>query len=236
MKIKKYLPNIILILGLIIIYFSGVLDYLSYDVLKQNRKALIAYVHQYFIFSSIAFIFLYIAIVALSVPGASFLTIIGGFLFPQPLSTLYVVTGATIGASILFVAAKTALHDFFERKIKKYLKKLEKGFLENAASYLLFLRFVPLFPFWLVNLAPAFFHVPLRTFVCTTFIGIIPGSFVYAQAGAGLGAIFDNDQEFSLATVLNWQMRVALICLAIFSLIPIVIKKMRNKNNHSSKL
>ena len=85
---------------------------------------------------------------------------------------------------------------------------MEKGFQENAANYLLFLRLVPLFPFWLVNLAPAFFGIKLKTFLWTTFIGIIPGSFVYAQAGVGLGAIFDTDKPFSIDTIFNWQMKI----------------------------
>jgi uncharacterized membrane protein YdjX (TVP38/TMEM64 family) len=94
-------------------------------------------------------------------------------------------------------------------------------------SYLLFLRLVPLFPFWLVNLAPAFLGIPLRTFVWTTFIGIIPGAFVFAQAGAGLGAILDSNQGLSINGIFNWQVKIALIALGIFALIPILVKKIR---------
>lgn len=231
MKLKKYIPIVILILGFIAVYFSGLLDYLSFETLKMHRKSLIDFVNNHYLLSSLSYILLYILAIAFSIPGGVFLTILGGFLFPQPLSTIYVVFSATIGATLLFLAAKTAFRDFFQKRVKGFLKKMEKGFQENSASYLLFLRFVPLFPFWLVNLAPAFFGVTLRTFIWTTFVGIIPGSFVYAQAGAGLGAIFDTDNTFSLNAILNWKMKIALVCLAIFSLVPIIIKKIRKKRD-----
>jgi uncharacterized membrane protein YdjX (TVP38/TMEM64 family) len=138
-----------------------------------------------------------------------------------------VLIGATIGATLLFLAARTALGESLRKKAGPLLTKMEKGFKENAVSYLLFLRFVPLFPFWLVNLAPAFFNVPLRTFVWTTAVGILPGAFVFTQAGAGLNAIFENEGVFSVHTILNTQLKIALVCLGIFALIPVAIKKYR---------
>lgn len=232
MKAKKYIPILILVLGFLIVYFSGLLDYLSFETLKMHRKSIVSFVSERYFLSSLGFIFLYILAIAFSIPGGVFLTILGGFLFPQPLSTIYVVFSATIGATLLFLAAKTAFRDFFEKKVSKgFLKKMEKGFQENGSSYLLFLRFIPLFPFWLVNLAPAFFGASLWTFVWTTFVGIIPGSFVYAQTGAGLGAILDTDKPFSLDAIFNWKMRIALICLALLSLTPIIVKKMKKKHD-----
>lgn len=228
---KKYIPIIVILILFLIVYFSGILDFLSFDTLKVYRQRLLAFVDQYFIFSALIYIFVYILVVTTSIPAASFFTVLGGFLFPQPLSTLFVVISATTGATLLFLAAKTAFRDFFKEKIKGFVKKMEKGVQENPASYMLFLRFVPIFPFWLVNLAPAFLGIPLWTYIWTTFIGIIPGSFVYTQAGAGLGAIFDTNQSFSLNAVFNWQMRIALICLAIFSLMPVAIKKIRKKKS-----
>lgn len=231
MKLKKYIPITIILIGFTIIYFSEILDYLSYENLKEHRKTLVNFVDEHFFIAAALYIFIYILGVTFSIPAGSFFTILGGFLFPQPLSTLFVVLGATTGAIFLFLAAKTAFRDFFKEKTQKYLKKIEKGIQENPASYMLFLRFVPLFPFWLVNLAPAFLGVRLWTYIWTTFVGIIPGSFVFVQAGAGLGAILDADQPFSISTVFNWQMRVALICLGLFSLLPIIIKKIRKKNS-----
>lgn len=226
-KIKKWIPLLVIITLMIIAYFSGVLKYFSFEKLQMHRQALIALVSAHWLLAPLLFILLYIVVAALSLPVGVFLSLIGGFLFPQPFSTLYIVVGATIGASLIFLAAKTALGDLLKKRAGGLLAKIKTGFRENGVSYLLFLRLVPLFPFWLVNLAPAFLGVPLRTVVWTTFIGIIPGTFVFAQAGAGLGAILDSNQGFSLQGILNWQVRIALIALGIFALIPIVVKRMK---------
>ncbi len=210
-------------------YFFGLGDYFTFDSLKANRQKLLSFTESYPILSPLLFITLYTIVVALSLPAATLLTLFGGFLFPLPLSTLYVVIGATFGASLLFLAAKTALQELLRKKAAPFLKKMETGFNQNPASYLLFLRFIPLFPFWLVNLAPAFFNVRFRTFLWTTIVGIIPGSYVYTQAGSGLGAIFDNNEGFTLSAVFNIQMRIALIVLALFSLLPILYKRYASK-------
>lgn len=227
--VKRYIPFVILVILSVtaIVYFR---DYLTFESLKEKREALLQYRDQYPVLAPITFILLYITITALSVPGAVFVTLFGGFLFPQPLSTIYVLIGATIGASIIFLAAKTAFGDLLREKAGPVLQKMESGFRENAVSYLLFLRFIPIFPFWLVNLAPAFFGVTLWTFVWTTFIGILPGSAVYTQVGAGLGAILDSGEEFSISAVFNWKLRIALIALGLFVLIPVIVKKFRKKN------
>ena len=166
---------------------------------------------------------------ALSLPGGAILSLFGGFLFPQPFSTIYVVIGATIGAALIFLAARSALGEILYKKAGNIFNKMEKGFQENAISYLFFLRLVPIFPFWIVNLAAAFFRVSFWTYLWTTFLGIAPGSFVFTQAGAGLSAIFETGQTFSLSTIFNMQIRIALIALGIFALIPILIKKFKKR-------
>jgi uncharacterized membrane protein YdjX (TVP38/TMEM64 family) len=211
-----------------LIYFSSLYRYLSFDCLKLYHQNLKAYISEHPVAVPILYILIYVILTALSVPGAIFLTLLGGYLFPQPLSTIYVVLSATCGATLIFLIARTALADFLREKAGPFLKKMEKGFQENAVSYLLFLRFVPLFPFWIVNIAPAFFGVRLRTFVWTTLIGIAPGSFVFTLAGGGLEKIFESNQAFSLNTILNTQLKIALTLLGIFALIPILIKKIKN--------
>jgi uncharacterized membrane protein YdjX (TVP38/TMEM64 family) len=182
--------------------------------------------------STLLFIGIYIVVAALSLPGASFVTVIGGFIFPQPLSTLYVVTGATVGASLLFLACKTAFKKPIERYLKRHAKgklsELQKGFKQSASSYMLFVRFVPLFPFWLVNLAAAFLGASFKAFVWTTFIGVIPGSFVYTQLGKGLSVSFSQN-KLSLASAFNFDMTIAIVLLALFSLLPIAIRHFRKK-------
>ena len=228
---KKWIPIIIIVAAMVTAYFLGLFDALSFDSLRMHHLKIKTYVAAHPILAPLIYIAVYLVVVALSIPGALFVTIAGGYLFVMPLSTLYTVIGATLGAMILFAAAKTAVGDLLRKKAGPLVQKMEEGFREGAVSYLLFLRFVPLFPFWLVNLAPAFFGVRLWTFVWTTFVGIIPGSYVFTQAGRGLDEILDSGQTLSVGTIFNTQIIIALIALALFSLIPIIIKTIRKKKN-----
>jgi len=231
---RKYFPLLLILLLTAIVYFLKLHDFLTFEKLKEHRQQLKDIVAAHPLLSPFVFIAVYTTATALSIPGGLVLSVFGGFLFPQPWSTLYVVIAATLGACMLFLAAKTAFGDLLKRKAGPRLKRMQKGFEEDAANYLLFLRLVPIFPFWLVNLAPAFFGVPLSTFAWTTFFGIIPGSFVYTQAGVGLGAIFDSTKQLSQETVFNTQIKIALIGLAIFALLPVIVKKIRGLR-HDSK-
>jgi uncharacterized membrane protein YdjX (TVP38/TMEM64 family) len=169
---------------------------------------------------------IYIITVAFSLPGATVLTIAGGFLFGSIWGTVLVIISATLGATILFSIAKTALSGVLRAKASAWLPRLEAGFREHALSYLLVLRLVPIFPFFIINLVPAFLGVPLSTFILGTFIGIIPGTFVYATVGAGLGSVFDAGGTFTLRGVLTPQIMMALVGLAVLAMIPVVYKKL----------
>lgn len=221
----------IILVGMAAIYFSGLYRYLSFDCLKLYHATLKEMINAHPVAVPVVYILIYIALTALSVPGAVFLSLLGGYLFPEPLSMFYVLFSATCGATLILLAARTAFGDTLKEKAGPFLKKMEKGFSENAASYMLFLRFVPLFPFWIVNLAPAFFGVRLWTFVWTTLVGIAPSSFVFTFAGRGLEKIFESNQPFSLGAVFNTQLKIALVLLGVLALVPIVIKKMRKKND-----
>lgn len=223
----KYLPILLILIGMATIYFSGIYHYLSLDYLRMYHKSLKAFVEMHPIAVPIVFCLVYIISVALSVPGAVLLTLLGGYLFPQPFSTIYVVVSATCGAALIFLAARTALNEILLKKAGPFLKKMENGFQENAVSYLLFLRFVPLFPFWLVNIAPAFFGVSLFTFLWTTLVGILPGSLVFTLAGGGLDKILENNEPFSLNSIFNLQIKIALILLGLTALAPIIWKKIK---------
>jgi uncharacterized membrane protein YdjX (TVP38/TMEM64 family) len=228
-RLKRFLPLSLILLGMAAVYFSGLYHYLSFNTLRTYHDTLKLFILAHPIAVPLLFILTYILLTALSVPGAVFLTLLGGYLFPQPLSTIYVVFSATCGAALIFLAARTALGDALKQKAGPFLQKMEKGFNENAASYMLFLRFVPLFPFWAVNLAPAFFGVPLRTFLWTTLIGITPGSFVFTLAGSGLEKIFETGQAFSLSALFNTELKIALSLLGVLALVPILIKKFRKR-------
>ena len=152
------------------------------------------------------------------------MTIAGGFLFGTLFGTLLVVLSATAGAVAIFLVAKTSLGEVLRAKAGPWLQQFEAGFRKNAFSYLLVLRLVPLFPFFVVNLVPAFLGVNLRTFAITTLIGIVPGTFVFTSVGAGLGSVFDMGEEFSAAGILTPEVIIALVGLALLSLLPLVYK------------
>ena len=226
-KIKKLLPLIILVIGFIILQQSSLGSYLSFDALKENRADLLAFRDANYIVSFLIFIGIYIVTVAFSLPFAAFLTISGGFLFGNIFGTFFVVLGATLGAICIFLAAKTALGEGLKAKAGPWLKKLEAGFKENAVSYMLFLRLVPAFPFFVVNVVPALLGARLLPFALTTFVGIIPGAFVYATVGTGLGSIFDRGDEFSFAGILTPEILIALIGLGVLAIVPIFVKKIK---------
>jgi uncharacterized membrane protein YdjX (TVP38/TMEM64 family) len=224
---QRMIPLLILAAGLVAFFAFGLDDYLTFETLRENRAWLLEKVAESAVLAALVYILLYIAVVAFSLPGGAVMTITGGFLFGQWLGTAYVIVAATIGATILFVAARTALGDVLRAKAGPFLQKMEAGFQENALSYLLVLRLIPIFPFFIVNLVPAFLGVSLRVFVIATFVGIIPGSFVYATVGAGLGSIFDSGETFSAGSILTPEIVTALVGLAILALLPVAYKKFR---------
>ncbi|MCG8544477.1 MAG: TVP38/TMEM64 family protein [Alphaproteobacteria bacterium] len=230
-SVKRLTPLFVLAAGLVAFFAFGLEEYLTFDALRDNRVWLLEQVENSALLVGLIYVLIYIAVVAFSLPGAAVMTIAGGFLFGQWLGSVYVVVAATAGATILFVAAKTALGDLLRAKAGPFLQKMEAGFRENALSYLLVLRLVPIFPFFIVNLVPAFLGVSLKVFFVATLVGIIPGSFVYATVGAGLGSIFDSGEEFSPAGILTPEIITALIGLAVLALIPVVYKRIKARRS-----
>jgi uncharacterized membrane protein YdjX (TVP38/TMEM64 family) len=225
--IKRFLPIAILLLALVAVFAVGLDDLLSFEQLRQNRVKLLDFVDRHAVLAPLAFMAIYTAVIALSIPGGAVLTIAGGFLFGVVLGTLYVVVAATVGASLVFLAAKTALGDSLRRKAGPWLRRMEDGFRENALNYLLFLRLIPIFPFWLVNLVPAFLGVPFRTYATATFLGIIPGSLVYASVGNGLGAVFDAGDTPDLGIIFRPAIILPIVGLAILAVLPVAYKKIK---------
>lgn len=226
---KRLIPLFVLAAGLVAFFTLGLDQFLTFDALKENRAWLLDQVEQSPVFAALVYMGIYIAVVAFSLPGGAVMTITGGFLFGQWLGSIYVVFAATVGAVILFIAAKTALGDLLRAKAGPFLQKMEAGFREDALSYLLVLRLIPVFPFFIVNLVPAFLGVSLRVFFIATFAGIIPGSFVYATVGAGLGSIFDAGGDFSARGILTPEIITALVGLAVLALLPVVYKRYKAK-------
>jgi uncharacterized membrane protein YdjX (TVP38/TMEM64 family) len=227
---KRLLPLLVLVAGLVVFFALDLHRYLSFEVLRDNREALLNWVRQNGLLAALVYMAIYAVAIAFSLPGGLVLSITGGFLFGTLWGSLYIVIGATVGATALFMIAKSALGDFLRAKAGPWLQKMEAGFRENALSYLLVLRLVPLFPFFVVNLVPAFLGVPLSTYVIGTFFGIMPGVFVFASVGAGLGSIFDKGETFSAAGILTPQIVIALMGLAVLALIPVIYKKMKARS------
>jgi uncharacterized membrane protein YdjX (TVP38/TMEM64 family) len=228
-SLRRLWPLAVIACGVIAFFAFGLDSYFTFDMLKQNREWLLRQVDENRFLAVLGFIAVYAAIAGFSLPGAAVTSITGGFLFGLWFGTAWNVIGATLGATLLFLAARTVFADILHEKAGPWLQKVETQFQENAFSYLLFLRLVPVFPFFAVNLVPAFLGVRLRTFVVTTFFGIIPGGFVYTSFGAGLGAIFDRGDEFSASQAVTPEIVAGLVGLAVLSLLPIAIKMWRAK-------
>ncbi len=201
-----------------------------FEALRTHREKLLALIADYAVIAELVYALVYAVAIAFSIPGGAMMTIIGGFLFGPLRTTLYVVVAATVGATALFLVARSAVGDRLRARAGPWLTKMEAGFQDNAMSYLLVLRLVPLFPFFVVNLVPAFLGVSLRTYVIATFFGIIPGTFVFALAGGGLGSALDASGDFSVSAVLTPEVVAALVGLAALALVPVIYKKFRGRH------
>ncbi|WP_198009884.1 TVP38/TMEM64 family protein [Legionella tunisiensis] len=172
----------------------------------------------------------YILTVAISVPGALFLTLTGGFLFGIFWGALYVIISATIGATLLFLAVHSALGEWLSQKTTQWITKMREGFHKNAFSYLIILRLIPIFPFWAVNIVSGLLKVKPKTFIMATFIGIIPGTFIYAMIGNNLGVLFDRNEKPDLHTIFSPEILLPLIGLALLLLLPIIYHQLKESN------
>lgn len=224
--VKRLLPIAVIIVGLAAAYFAGLHKFLSLEQLEAQRETLKSFVRDYLLLAVLAYLLVYICATAFMVPGALWITIAGGFLFGLVGGSAATVVGATLGATALFFAARTSIGEPLRQRAGPFLKKLEAGFRENAFSYMFFLRFLPVVPFPVANIAPALLGARPRDFILTTFFGIIPGVVAYTWIGAGLGGIFDRGEDLNLSGFFA-QIAPPMAALAFVSLIPVVIKKFR---------
>jgi uncharacterized membrane protein YdjX (TVP38/TMEM64 family) len=212
-------------IGLVVaLRVSGLTDHLSLATLAAHREALGAFVAANLAVAALSYVGLYVAAVAFSFPGAVFLTLAGGFLFGAAGGTALTVVGATVGATLVFLFAQRLFGADALDRLGPKARALGEGIRRNAASYLLVLRLVPLFPFFLVNLVPAFVGVRLPVYVATTALGILPGTAVFSLAGAGLGEVLAMGGAFDPRAVLTPQILGALLGLAALSLAAIPLK------------
>ncbi|MDR4463878.1 MAG: TVP38/TMEM64 family protein [Nitrospira sp.] len=215
----KIVIALLIALGMGAFLYFDVGQFLSLASLKENRDLLLAFTDTNFVPAVAIFIVAYVLVAGLSLPGAVILTLAGGFLFGAGWATLFINIGATTGATMAFLAARYLLRDTVEQKFGKWLKPFQEGFAKNAFSYLLTLRLIPLFPFFVVNLVSGLTRVNTGTYVTATAIGIIPGSFVYAYAGRQLGTIE------SLKEIASPNVIAAFVLLGLLALAPVLYRK-----------
>ncbi len=209
--------------------------YLSFEALREHQIQLQQFVEQRPILSAAAFIVIYAVVVAASIPGAAVLSVLGGFLFGFVFGAFNNVAGATLGACLLFLVARTALGDSLHDRAGPWLGRMERGFRKNGVFYLLFLRLVPVFPFWLVNLVPAFLGMRLLPFALATFVGIIPGALVYTGAGVGLGSVIEEGQDPDLSIVLKPEIFLPMLGLGLLALVPAIYRQIRSTSREPTE-
>lgn len=247
--LRRWLPLAVLAALACAVFAMGWHELLTLKSIGLNYEALRAYIMAHLAAALALYVAIYVAVVALSLPGALPLTLAGGLLFGWLIGTCVTVLAATAGATIVFLLARSSLGDVTAR-IGPLLSRLRDGFREDALSYLLFLRLVPVFPFVVVNLAAAALGVPLRTYVLGTFLGIIPGTTAFSVAGAGLGSVIkaqnriyhaclakipaDPDTacpyKIDTSALLTKELILAFVLLGIVALAPVLLKKWRARN------
>lgn len=246
--IGRWLPLIILAALMLLVIAMGWHKYLSFKTIGLNYEALQAFISENLIVALLIYMAAYIAVVALSLPGGLIMTLAGGLLFGWQLGVPATIIAATIGATLIFLIAKSSLGEALAAKAGPWVGKLREGFQQNALSYLLFLRLVPAFPFAVVNLAPALLGVPLRTYVIGTFIGIIPGTAAYSIAGAGLGSVVEAQNKvynaclaakgeanctytIDFSALVTKELVIAGVALGFVALIPVVYNWYKKRND-----
>lgn len=206
------------------LHVSGLGQYLSLETIKTHRESLTEFVARNLLAAAVAYLAIYIFAVAFSMPGAVFLTLSGGFLFGGSLGTALTVVAATAGAILVFLFARSLTGDRALDRFGDSAQRIAAGIRSNAVAYLLVLRLVPLFPFFLVNLVPAFVGIKLSTFAVTTLFGIVPATAVFSFAGAGLGSLLDKGEALSVRSILTPEIVGGLVALALLSLLSIPVR------------
>lgn len=211
-------PLALILVALALAYALGLQRYLSFEAIGAHRAALAGFVAARPLAAALLYVLTYIAVVAFSLPGATVMTLAGGFLFGPWLGAAVAVVGATLGACALFLAARHALAEMLARRAGPFLARVREGLARDGFWYLLSLRLLPVLPFWLVNLAPALAGMALPPFAAATLVGIIPATLVFAGIGAGLGGVLEAGGRPDLSVIVSPRILLPLLGLAALSL------------------
>ncbi|WP_299849505.1 VTT domain-containing protein [uncultured Roseovarius sp.] len=230
-SILRHAPLAIILIVAVIGFFT-LRDYLTFETLRENREALLAFRDANFLGIVVVFIAIYFVIVAFSLPGAAVASVTGGFLFGLTFGTIFNVVAASLGAFAIFLAARWGLGKTLAARMEASdgaLKKLKTGLQENEISVLFLLRLVPAVPFFVANLLPALVGVKFVNFAFTTVFGIIPGAIVFTWIGVGLGEVFDRGESPDLSLLWEPQVIGPILGLSVLAALPIVIKAVRGR-------
>ena len=233
-SVKRLIPILVLVLATVLFFVFDLHTYVSLDALKTHRAAVLDYYAAHQALTALLFGAAYTVVVALSIPGAIWMTLLAGFMFGTAAGGAIVVVAATLGSLIVFLAARYAIGDLLYKKAGPFVRRMEEGFRKNAFSYVMFLRLVPVFPFWLVNLVPAFLNVGAVAFVVATILGIAPATFVFASVGSGLGAVLDQGGTPDLTIVFEPHIMGPLLGLAVLALIPVFLRRIKERRGGAS--
>ena len=245
-RLRRFVPLAVIALAMIAVFATGAHRHVSLETLMRHRMAIDAFIDAHAVVAIAAFMAAYIVVVALSIPGAALLTITGGILFGVFVGGAAAVIAATTGATIVFLVAKSACGENLARHAGPLAGKLSEGFRADAFSYLLFLRLVPAFPFFLVNLVPALAGVKLTVFVGATLIGVVPAAFVFAFFGSGLDSVIATQEvayracvaaghaecslKFDLGMIATPRLLAAFAAMAVIALVPVAVKRLRARS------
>ena len=230
-SVLRHAPLVVILIAAVIGFFT-LRDYLTFETLRENREALLAFRDANYLGIVAVFIAIYFVIVAFSLPGAAVASVTGGFLFGLGLGTTFNVFAASLGAFAIFLAARWGLGKTLAAKMEASdgaLKKLKEGLRENEISVLFLLRLVPAVPFFVANLLPALVGVKFRNFAFTTVLGIIPGAIVFTWMGVGLGEVFDRGESPDLSLLWEPQVIGPILGLCVLAALPIVVKAVRGR-------
>jgi uncharacterized membrane protein YdjX (TVP38/TMEM64 family) len=223
----RFGPLALVAVALVAAFALGLPHQLSLHQLHRHREQLQALTRLHPVLSVLGYVGAYTLAVAVSLPVALFMTLTGGFLFGPWVGGLAAATGCTLGGTGVFLVCRTAVGDVLRRRAGPTVAKIQDGVRQDAFSYILVLRLLPVMPLWLVNLALGFIEIPLRTFMLATFLGILPVSLIYAGLGSGLGRMFAKGIRPDLHAVMRPEVILALVGLALLGLAPLVVRRLR---------
>lgn len=226
--VRRFWPLVLLLAGIAIASTSGLTEQIGWASLARNHAALTAWVRSHPAIAPSVYMAVYALVVLLSLPESAVLTVAGGLLFGTLLGGVLAVVGSSVGAIGLFLAIRYHLADTLAARGSRILDAIRASLQRDGFSYLLAIRLVPVFPFWLVNLSAGLSGMRLLPYSAATVIGIMPATFVYASIGAGLGQVLAHGGRPDLGIVFSPGILLPLIGLAALSLLPIAWRKWRD--------